>query len=108
MLFGHGDRGFRSLLHLLSRLVDVGRDDFGCGDERHLHVVAKPTQSDLPHLHSVLPSVLVHVAPDPLVGDVRVVGPALARVVTRSAMTSGRAVDVVNIRRMVEFLPFLV
>jgi hypothetical protein len=96
------------LLHLLSRLVDEGRDDFGCGDERHLHVVAKPTQSNLPHLHSVFLSVLVHVAPDPLVGDVRVVGSALARVVTKSAMTSGRAADVVNIRRMVEFLPFLV
>lgn len=96
------------MLHLLSRLVDAGRGDFGCGDLRHWQVVAKPTQSNLPHLHSVLPSVLVHVAPDTLVGDVRVLGPALARVVTKSAMTSGRAADVVNIRRMVEFLPFLV
>src|SRR5262245_23654650 len=103
LLFGHGDQWFRGWLYLLSRLVEVGLFDFGCGDERHLHVVARPTQSNLPHLHSVLPSVLVHVAPDGPLGDFSA-DSALARGTSESAMTSERAVEAIKVRRMVEFL----
>jgi hypothetical protein len=111
-------------------LTDEGRDDFGCGDVRHWQVFARPTQSSLPHLHSVKPSELVQFARDRFGVDVSVfvgfapaaatrvsvcngpsaarVGSAFARAVTRTAMTSGRAVDVFNSWRMFEFLLFLV
>jgi hypothetical protein len=87
----------------------AGLDDLGCGELRQSQVVASPTQSNLPHVHSTLPSLLVQFAPVRLPGAVSVppvfpLGSALAPATRASRMGNETAVAIVNFRRIVGLL----